>query len=485
MFGRKWFTIMVAGLALISTLWQAGMGTAAASPTVAEPFVAYYNQHQGLRVLGHPLSDLTQAQGYLAQYFEKGRIEDHRGEVQDPNWAFMYGRLTAELIERDPEGTVSSTSISYGYIGEAADPNKRQAPPKGFTGGIRGVHDGMFVPFDSQLRPAPGYVVAPYFWAYINRADLFPGGWLHDAGLPLTDVFNAQVTKSGESRTIFMQAFERAVLSYDMRNPAGWQVEKANIGADAFRLLPPLPPSPEPAIQVPTEGAQVMLPLHLLARLGRPGERVTAELRWQDGTKLTNTFTALRGEGGNGLVIGNLDWVNMPAPPRPKTQPATLELRSTAGAVVARRQLTIVGANDPNTTAIGVWWTVSGTELVQPQIRRVIKTGRIAAAALEELLWGPPAISQVGFGTALPTPQDVLSYPGRQPDWGPRVTLLGVKIENGVATADFSKELRAYGGGSLRVKLIHDQIAQTLKQFPTVREVRIAIEGQTDGVLEP
>jgi hypothetical protein len=45
--------------------------------------------------------------------------------------------------------------------------------------------------------------------------------------------------------------------------------------------------------------------------------------------------------------------------------------------------------------------------------------------------------------------------------------------------------LQAYGGGSLRVMLIRKQIAQTLKQFPSVREVRIAIEGQTEGVLEP
>jgi spore germination protein GerM len=35
------------------------------------------------------------------------------------------------------------------------------------------------------------------------------------------------------------------------------------------------------------------------------------------------------------------------------------------------------------------------------------------------------------------------------------------------------------------VKLIRDQITQTLKQFSTVAEVVIAIEGETEGVLEP
>jgi spore germination protein GerM len=58
-------------------------------------------------------------------------------------------------------------------------------------------------------------------------------------------------------------------------------------------------------------------------------------------------------------------------------------------------------------------------------------------------------------------------------------------IVDGVATADFSKEMRAYGGGSLRVTLIRQQIERTLMQFPTVRQVVITIEGESEGVLEP
>jgi spore germination protein GerM len=45
--------------------------------------------------------------------------------------------------------------------------------------------------------------------------------------------------------------------------------------------------------------------------------------------------------------------------------------------------------------------------------------------------------------------------------------------------------MAAYGGGSLGVRLIREQITRTLQQFSTVREVRIAVEGQTEGVLEP
>ncbi len=86
----------------------------------------------------------------------------------------------------------------------------------------------------------------------------------------------------------------------------------------------------------------------------------------------------------------------------------------------------------------------------------------------------------------IPTPEEVLSYTGREPDWGPRVMLRSRVIENGVATAAFSQELRAYsGGGALRMQANHDQITRTLLQFPTVREVRIAIEGQTNGIIQP
>jgi spore germination protein GerM len=119
------------------------------------------------------------------------------------------------------------------------------------------------------------------------------------------------------------------------------------------------------------------------------------------------------------------------------------------------------------------------------ETRRVPKTVRIGTAALEELLSGPRPGGLAGFTTAIPTPDEVLSYAGRAPDWRPRVMLRSLAIENGVATADFSPELRAYGGGAARVQLIRDQITRTLLQFPTVHTVRIAIAEQTEGVLQP
>lgn len=134
----------------------------------------------------------------------------------------------------------------------------------------------------------------------------------------------------------------------------------------------------------------------------------------------------------------------------------------------------------PGEIEIVLYWVV-GEEL-QPEYRRIPATQSVGATALELLLAGP---QQPGLATAIPTPAEVQAYPGRQPDWGDQVRLLGLTIEDGVATANFSQEIRAYGGGSARVQLIRAQIEQTLLQFPAVQEVQIAVEGAIDTALQP
>ncbi len=134
----------------------------------------------------------------------------------------------------------------------------------------------------------------------------------------------------------------------------------------------------------------------------------------------------------------------------------------------------------PDEMEIVLYWAVG--ETVQPEYRRIPRTEAVGTAALELLLAGP---AHPGLNTASPTPEEVQTYPGRQPDWGDRVRLLGLTIEDGVATANFSQEMRAYGGGSARVQQIREQITQTLLQFPTVDEVRIAVEGDIATALQP
>ncbi len=246
----------------------------------------------------------------------------------------------------------------------------------------------------------------------------------------------------------------------------------------------PLPtPAPAEAIEIPEAGARLTLPLHVLAYVGQPDQAVTATLRWQDGTELSQTFHPLPAPDGRGLLIASLDWTTEGQPPQPPTQSAALALYDAAGETLAEQTVTVLGVDDPETQLIDLYWTLG--ESPEAEQRRVVRSDDLPATALRELLWGPPPRNLAGFGTAIPTPEEVLSYPGRGPDWGVRVTLRGLTIENGIATADFSKEMRAYGGGSMRVQAIRGQINLTLTQFSGIDQVRIAIEGQTEGVLEP
>lgn len=237
------------------------------------------------------------------------------------------------------------------------------------------------------------------------------------------------------------------------------------------------------SIEIPRAGVYAVLPLHILARVGTPGEQATATLTWQDGTFLQGQFRILAGEDGQGLLIGSLDWMMEGQPPQPPSQPASLSIHSQDGQLLAEQAFTVLSAGDPEVRTVTVYFLL-GEELQATQ-RLIAETEAVGSAALNELLWGPPPNNLAGFTSAIPSPEEVLAYPGRGADWGPRVRLLKLTIIDGVATADFSKEINAYGGGSLRVKLIHDQIAQTLLQFSTVTEVVIAVEGQTEGVLQP
>jgi hypothetical protein len=208
---------------------------------VGAPFQQFYAERQGLRVLGNTLVPARQEGGLVVQYFEKGRIEEHPDE---PNaaWRLQYGLLVDELVAAGaglPVGGDAST-LTYATIQQLTQPGARVAPPDGFTGGTATLPDGaVFVPFSAALAPGPGHVVPANFWAYVNDAGLFPGGWLHDVGLPITEPVEAVVDKGPDKgRRIVVQAFQRTILTYDPLNPPDYLVERANVGTDYARAFP-------------------------------------------------------------------------------------------------------------------------------------------------------------------------------------------------------------------------------------------------------
>jgi hypothetical protein len=240
-----------------------------------------------------------------------------------------------------------------------------------------------------------------------------------------------------------------------------------------------------PVVELPVTGARTPLPVHILARLGRPGDQVAITLRWADGTELTRTAVLLDDRDRTGLLVTSVDWTAGEHSPRPPpTQPAALEISDlSSGAAWARVRLTIQAPDDPATRQVMLYW-VAG-ETVIPAPRHIPRTEAVAAAALQELLWGPVASDPRGVTSALPLPTEVLRYAGRGAGWASRVTVRHLGLSDGLVTADLSPELEAYGGGGARAAVIRQQLEQTLHQFSSVRQVQITVGGERAGILEP
>lgn len=144
----------------------------------------------------------------------------------------------------------------------------------------------------------------------------------------------------------------------------------------------------------------------------------------------------------------------------------------------------------PRTTAVRAYFSRSasgddGCEAVWPVARAVESTARsapvgdgpsakgptgaLARAAVAELLAGPTAAERDrGYLTSVPE----------------GVELRSLRIENGVAHADFDATLNQ-AAGSCRVLAIRAQVERTLLRLPTVDEVVISVEGNVEEALQP
>lgn len=107
---------------------------------------------------------------------------------------------------------------------------------------------------------------------------------------------------------------------------------------------------------------------------------------------------------------------------------------------------------------------------VFPVERKIIKTQAVAKAALEELLKGPiQQDKDQGYLTNINN----------------GVLIQSLNITDGTAFVDFNDQLEYQVGGSCHVAAIRAQITETLKQFPTVQNVIISINGRTEDILQP
>lgn len=109
-------------------------------------------------------------------------------------------------------------------------------------------------------------------------------------------------------------------------------------------------------------------------------------------------------------------------------------------------------------------------DLVFPVQRTITKTQAIGRATIEELLAGP-IVSEIeqGYFTNI--------------NLG--VVIQDLRIDQGIAYIDFNQQIESQVGGSCLVSAIRAQIEETLKQFPTIDEVVISIDGRVEDILQP
>jgi hypothetical protein len=102
--------------------------------------------------------------------------------------------------------------------------------------------------------------------------------------------------------------------------------------------------------------------------------------------------------------------------------------------------------------------------------REIPQTKGIAMATIKELLKGPTnSEKNSGYVSNINSGVEVQS----------------LTIQNGVARIDFNEQLQYQVGGSCKTSAIIAQIKQTLKQFSTVSDVVISINGETEAILQP
>ena len=134
-------------------------------------------------------------------------------------------------------------------------------------------------------------------------------------------------------------------------------------------------------------------------------------------------------------------------------------------------------SESPNTLTIKTFFSNTqkdpgalNCDVTYPTERDILYTLAVGRASVTELLKGvTQEESEKGYYSSIPKDVEINS----------------LSIEDGVAKIDFNNKLQEEIGGSCKVSAIRSQIENTLKQFPTVEQVIVSIEGETEDILQP
>jgi Sporulation and spore germination/Immunoglobulin-like domain of bacterial spore germination len=156
------------------------------------------------------------------------------------------------------------------------------------------------------------------------------------------------------------------------------------------------------------------------------------------------------------------------AGPVPTAEPSGDVAGTTAGTEATGSGQTGVSSTSTGSTGLvtyQVWFTREESLFMVTRTQQA--TPRIGSAALEALLAGPDTREQAAaVGSQIPS--------GTQ--------LLGLSVDNSVATVDLTSEFES-GGGSASMNMRIAQVVYTLTQFPTVKGVLFELDGRRVDVL--
>ena len=183
------------------------------------------------------------------------------------------------------------------------------------------------------------------------------------------------------------------------------------------------------------------------------------------------------------LVVGGWWYLNQSSAPvisettqLPTTEQTTQQNTNAGTQPVVNNQLTQPAQNPtPKTTTFSVYFgkendpsDPTDTLCARAITRTIPYTSAVAQAALVELFKGPTANEkQEGYYSCF---------------FHTDIAIKSIKIENGIATVDFSKQYtEGCGGASSCSQAARNAVRNTLIQFPSIKGVQILIEGAPEG----
>ncbi|NUM25434.1 MAG: GerMN domain-containing protein [Candidatus Buchananbacteria bacterium] len=227
-------------------------------------------------------------------------------------------------------------------------------------------------------------------------------------------------------------------------------------------------------VNKPLSFDQVTSPLMIQGRaVASLGEIQVRLLNALNNPMATTTITVNNSEVSFGSFSAELAFGT---PTSPRGWLEVFSVNKDDGSVQNVIKLPIVFADYKNPT-VKVFFTnikedpeVKDCSKVYPTVREIQFDVNPIAGALDQLLAGTTEEEMKnGFVDSLP--EDV--------------KVQKIELKDGVLNVDFDQALQAGVGGSCRVTAIRSQITETLKQFDTVKQVVISIDGETETILQP